>query len=83
MPRVRTVVLVVATVLALALVAAVAWFEPYKLLINKTVDESRAPVREGKAGWHVFAASRRATLAGSRAIWCDRFHVSFGAASVT
>jgi hypothetical protein len=158
-PRARTLVLIVAAVLALVLVAAVAWFEPYKLLINTTVDEaapgggaaliasgsfashehatsgevrlfrladgrsvlrldrldtsngpvlkvwlSDAPVREGKAGWHVFATGQHVDLGrlqgnkGSQnypipqgvdvtrfanvTIWCDRFHVSFGAAAL-
>ena len=38
--RMKRVLLLVAGVLAIALVAGVAWFEPYKLLTNKTVTAS-------------------------------------------
>ncbi|MFE1230398.1 DM13 domain-containing protein [Streptomyces sp. NPDC058745] len=65
---------------------------------------SDAPVREGKAGWHVFDDGRHVSLGklkgnkgdqnyplptgvdweeyASVSIWCDRFDVSFGAASL-
>lgn len=155
-PRKRYVILSVIGVLALVVVAGVAWFQPYKLWIDKTVNEaapqgavviaqgsfvshehatsgsvrlfrlpdgsrvlrldqldtsngprlavwlSDAPVRTGKAGWHVFASSHHVDLGrlkgnvgsqnylvppsadlaslSSVTVWCERFHVSFGAA---
>jgi Electron transfer DM13 len=145
--------------LALVVIAGVAWFQPYKLWINDTVNEpdpaagavviaqgtflshehatsgkvrllrlsddtlilrldqldtSNGPVlkvwlsdgvvRAGKDGWYVFGEGRHVDLGrlkgnkGSQSymvppgvdltgissvtIWCDRFHVSFGAATL-
>jgi hypothetical protein len=155
----RNIVVSAVAVLALVVVAGVAWFQPYKLWIDRAVSEpdpaadavliaqgtfvshehatsgsvrllrlsddklvlrldqldtsngpllkvwlSDAAVRAGKDGWYVFGEGRHVDLGrlkgnqGSQSylvppgvdltgissvtIWCDRFHVSFGAASL-
>ncbi|NMN95732.1 DM13 domain-containing protein [Antrihabitans stalactiti] len=163
------VVLPVLAVLIVVIAAATYWFEPWKLVVNKTVDEAAptvsaqvsgqkvepvvvaqgdfishehettgkvqllrlpdgeqvlriidldtsngpllkvwltdAPVIEGSDGWRVFDDGRHEDLGelkgnkgssnypipadadisglNSVTIWCDRFHVSFGAATLT
>jgi hypothetical protein len=156
----RPIVVSAVAILALLVVAGVAWFQPYKLWINHTVNEpdvaadavliasgtfvshehatsgevrlvrltdgrlvlrldqldtsdgpvlkvwlSDAAVRAGKDGWYLFGEGRHVDLGRLKAnkgsqnylvppgadvtglrsvtIWCDRFHVSFGAASLT
>lgn len=158
--RTKRVLLAVAAALAAVAIFGLAWFEPWKLWTNTTVDEadpgagavliaqgsfishehqtsgevrvlrladgtrilrldhlntsdgpvlkvwlSDAAVRDGKAGSQIFDDVKHADLGrlkgnkgsqnyvvpqdldltayGSVTIWCDRFHVSFGAAVLT
>lgn len=156
----KRVLLAMAAVVAVVVIFGLAWFEPWKLWTNTTVNEadpgagavliaqgsfishehqtsgevrvlrladgtrilrmdrldtsdgpvlkvwlSDAAVRDGKAGWQVFDDGKHIDLGrlkgnkgsqnyvipqdldiaayGSVTIWCDRFHVSFGAAALT
>ncbi len=141
----RSLVLVVALVLVLAAGVGLYWFQPWKLVADRQVDEARQehetagsarviqdpdgsralelvgldtsngpdlrvwlsdqPVRTGAAGWRVFDDGtwvELGRLKGNRGnqryvipagtdldefvsvtIWCKRFSVSFGAASLT